>query len=126
MKVIALSILSVSCMVPFAENTGRRKVRTGTSRGKGILKGGEVRGRSVKTEYQRVDSHGDLVSCCWLPHWLPSRTGILGHLGGSVPKHQPLAQAAIPGCWDRVLHPAPQGSLLPPLPMSLLLFLCLS
>ena len=30
----------------------------------------------------------------------------LGHLGGSMVEHLPLAQVMIPGSWDRVLHGA--------------------
>ena len=44
-----------------------------------------------------------------------------GHLGGSGVEHLPLAQVAIPGSWDRVPDRAPTGSLLLPLPVSLLL-----
>ena len=32
---------------------------------------------------------------------------VLGHLGGSVVEHLPLAQVVIPGSWDRVPHRAP-------------------
>ena len=38
----------------------------------------------------------------------------------------PLTQGVILGSWDQVLHQAPHGSLLLPLPMSLPLSLCLS
>ena len=31
----------------------------------------------------------------------------MGHLGGSVVEHLPLAQVVILGSWDRVLHQAP-------------------
>ena len=31
----------------------------------------------------------------------------MGHLGGSVIEHLPLAQVMIPGSWDQVLHWAP-------------------
>ena len=33
---------------------------------------------------------------------------IQGHLSGSVVEHLPLAQAVIPGSWDRVRHPVPR------------------
>ena len=32
---------------------------------------------------------------------------VMGHLGGSVVEHLPLAQVVIPGSWDRVPHQAP-------------------
>ena len=32
---------------------------------------------------------------------------VLGHLGGSVVEHLPLAQVVVPGSWDRVPHRAP-------------------
>ena len=35
------------------------------------------------------------------------RQHLLGHLGGSVVEHPPLAQVMIPGSWDQVLHQAP-------------------
>ena len=43
----------------------------------------------------------------------------MGHLGGSVVEHLPLAQAVIPGSWDQVPHQAPAGILPLSLPMSL-------
>ena len=51
----------------------------------------------------------------------------LGHLGGSVVEHLPLAQIVIPQSWiePRIKLP-PAGSLLLPLPMSLPLSVCLS
>ena len=49
-----------------------------------------------------------------------------GHLGGSVVEHLPSAQVVILGSWHQVLHLAPDGSLLLPLPMSLPPSLCLS
>ena len=50
----------------------------------------------------------------------------LGGLGGSVVERLPSAQVMTPGSRDRVLHWAPAGSLLLPLPLSLPLSLCLS
>ena len=47
------------------------------------------------------------------------KTNILGHLGGSVVEHLPLAQVVIPGSWDWVCIRLPIGSLLLPLPKSL-------
>ena len=44
----------------------------------------------------------------------------MGHLGGSVVECLPLAQVVISESWDPVPHLAPVGSLLLPLPMSLL------
>ena len=32
---------------------------------------------------------------------------MIGHQGGSVVVHLPLAQIMIPGSWDQVLHQAP-------------------
>ena len=44
----------------------------------------------------------------------------MGHLGGSVVEHLPLAQDLIPEFWDQVPHWAPAwGLLLLPLPVSL-------
>ena len=50
----------------------------------------------------------------------------MGRLGGSVVECLPSAQGVILGSWDQVLHWAPAGSLLLPLPISLLLSVCLS
>ena len=32
----------------------------------------------------------------------------MGHLGGPVVEHLPLALVVIPGCWDRMLYQAPR------------------
>ena len=37
------------------------------------------------------------------------KSDLVGHLGGSVVEHPPLAQVMIPGSWDRVPHQAPYG-----------------
>ena len=50
----------------------------------------------------------------------------LGCLGGSVVEHLPLAYVVIPGSRDQVPHRVPQESLLPPLPVSLPLSVCVS
>ena len=47
------------------------------------------------------------------------KTGGLGHLGGSVVEHLPLAQGMILGSWDQVPQRAPMRNLVLPLPMSL-------
>ena len=39
--------------------------------------------------------------------WLLNNVKLLGHLGGSVVDHLPLAQVMIPGSWDWVPHQAP-------------------
>ena len=50
----------------------------------------------------------------------------LRHLGHSVVEYLLLAQVVIPGSWDLVLNQTPKGSLLLPLPVSLLLSVSLS
>ena len=49
-----------------------------------------------------------------------------GHMGGSAVEHLPLAQGMIPGPEIESRIGLPARSLLLPLPMSLLLSLCLS
>ena len=44
----------------------------------------------------------------------------MGHLGGSVVERLPLAQGVILGSSDQVPHWVPMGSLLLPLPVSLM------
>ena len=40
------------------------------------------------------------ISWLWKASEIPGQTHGMGHLGGSVAEHLPLAQVMIPGSWD--------------------------
>ena len=80
-----------------------------------------LQGMDTKTDVREVTSPFSQ------PQTISQKTSkVVGYLGGSVIEHLPSAQGMILGLWDRVPHWAPTGSLPLPLPMSLLLSLCLS
>ena len=76
-------------------------------------------------EYEQVWRLGAQGCAYTEPYTLTLKRFQLGRLRGSVVERLSLAQGLIPGSWDRVLHRAPPGELLP-LPVSLPLSLCVS